>query len=297
MPSCDFASVLADLRKRHGHTQKSLASAIGKSPQYIAALEVSGERKPSLDALRDMVQALGVDPKDPRRVDNVAVLRLLLAAVDWDLPFHIPEVLNPEDFARALSVSSEVWVVTDVLPEAHSLLFAEFTAKHMMECGTRYVFLVPFSIQEWHVNSAIENLKTLGVSDEQLQKQLAIFRVSSCAVPARVTIINPRGANPQGFYHIAPANASRREIRRMPSDLLTPTIRTYDDLCSLFHNATSVEAKRVKEAIGNQELGYIKLVYPAPIPEGAAEETQESVVRLRISRFPGALFPEPAGAA
>ena len=61
--SCHFSYVLKRFRREAGLTQVQLSERAGVSPSFIGRLE-SGRKKPSLDMLCQLAEALGIRASD-----------------------------------------------------------------------------------------------------------------------------------------------------------------------------------------------------------------------------------------
>jgi len=55
-----LTTILRQLRKAKGVSQRELAAQIGKTGAYIAQLETGVRKNPSLDVLKKLAKALGV---------------------------------------------------------------------------------------------------------------------------------------------------------------------------------------------------------------------------------------------
>jgi transcriptional regulator with XRE-family HTH domain len=258
-----FPRVLRDLRKERGLTQKALAERVAKSVPYIAALEMDqGERIPSLGLLKDLVIALGSEHgQGGEHLNYHAVASLVFAALD--LEFDLPvENSDAQAYENAMRTASDVWVISDSVTEAAPLDYPKFIAESVRERNTRFIFIVPFSVSAGQVRNTIETLKSSGVPEELLRTRIAVFHASLCAFPARLWITDPLGNEPQGFYTIGPIGNPHQEIRRVPAGPLLSIIRTYSELCSLFH-LSHTSRQGDEKPVGTPELGHIRLAYPA----------------------------------
>ena len=63
LDTAGFAARLSGLREKRGFTQEQLAERAGLSAHYVGNLE-QGARKPSLNALFQLCEALGTTPND-----------------------------------------------------------------------------------------------------------------------------------------------------------------------------------------------------------------------------------------
>jgi transcriptional regulator with XRE-family HTH domain len=254
----NFPRVLKELRKQRGLTQKALADRIGKSPPYIAALEMEeGGRGPSVAMLRNLATALASD-EGRQGLDCRAVASLLFAALDLECVFP-PENQDAEALSKAMDAATEVWIISELLTEATT---AKATARNITSPDKRFVFLVPFLLPKRVLDVALENLRQMGLTEEQLRARISIFQVSACALPARIWITDPLSGRPQGFYSIGSFENPDQEIRRMPASSLTYMINTYSNLCSMFHADRRTWTDGDVEPTGCPEFGYIQLHFP-----------------------------------
>jgi transcriptional regulator with XRE-family HTH domain len=254
-----FPRVLKSLRKKRGLTQEALAKRVGKSSSYIAALEMEEcDRAPSIGMLRDLILALaGEDAATGKTLDCEAVSLLVFAALNLDGTLTA-ESDDTDSFEAAFKAASTVWVVSD---RPHEVMSKCIKPENLRDTDKKFVFLVPFSLPDKLLEIAMSQLDHCGVEKEELFRRVSIFRVSSCAVSARVWITDPFELRPQGFYSIG-----RDAVRRMPGGVLNDAIRTYSNLCSLFH-----ASREDTKLVGCPEIGYIQLKYPLEHPSSSLE--------------------------
>lgn len=258
-----FSRVLREIRKERGLTQKSLADAIGKTPAYIAALEmeVSDRNGPSLSTLGELARVLGASGNG-ESLDPDAVARLVFAALDIEV--DLPEaVLIRSAFTKALSSAPEVWIATEMMTEAYSLECAEETAKRVLS-EVRHVFILPFSTAEGHIADALDEIRAAGVGEEELEARVAIYRSTDVGHAVRWWICDPTGGRPQGFYDLSSPVQSQQDIRRMANHHVARMVTAYSALCHRHRAAVAkfAEGERVGPVV-QQNLGAIELVYPS----------------------------------
>lgn len=63
-----FDQILRQLRESRGLSRRELAVTIGRSPQFIGALEADLSKKPSVETLRSLVIALSLMPAERYRL-------------------------------------------------------------------------------------------------------------------------------------------------------------------------------------------------------------------------------------
>jgi transcriptional regulator with XRE-family HTH domain len=59
LASCDFATLLEEIRREHGWTQKQLASAVGYSQSWVSNV-LRGRQALTVDQVREISRKLGV---------------------------------------------------------------------------------------------------------------------------------------------------------------------------------------------------------------------------------------------
>src|SRR5260370_41220687 len=59
LASCDFATLLEEIRRAHGWTQKQLASAVGYSQSWVSNV-LRGQQALTVDQVREISRKLGV---------------------------------------------------------------------------------------------------------------------------------------------------------------------------------------------------------------------------------------------
>jgi len=245
-----FPRFLSEFRQQRGLTQKALGEAIDHSGPFVAALEmVKDGRKPSFGTLRKLVIALAKEPTGG--INRRMALSLILSALELDEDIPIPSVVGVDRaYYQALARASEVWVISDALPEPASWVAKVMAERSRMSEKIRYYFLIPFSTPRWQWRAALDDLRECGISDD-----IVVFGVSNCAFPVRVHIVDPRGQRARGFYLIGPPDPMHQEMCQMPAELLIQTIRAYTCLCTM-HKKNSWEIE------GEPELGFIQLLHP-----------------------------------
>lgn len=270
-----FSTILKKRRESLGLSRRELANKIKKSQSYILALEdPNSERKPSLETLRRIVfflscnkeqfQSLSVDNINPvnwRKIDSKVPFRLILSAIGIE-----PEVLSGLPFSRKdgelkeqtkLEEGAEVWVVSDLLYEAMSKEYAEYTANNIKKRGIKYIYFLPTYVHESHWKRAIEYIKA-GISEsaEMVHESVRLYYVARCAFGCRLRISNPRGQSPTASYSLSSGPAREYLHYPVPSELITTMVRTFDELIHI------EEQKSDSDWAYSVELGAIRLIFP-----------------------------------
>lgn len=252
-PNGSFPKILEDLRRKRGLSGKEVGKALGKSHQYISALESGGPRGrvPSVSTLRDLVLTLcrmpGADAKQV--LDMEAAVPLIFSALDLD--WTGCRIGASSVFEEAVNHAEEIWMISDLAEVVVNQALA------FLKSGKSVTFVVPFLTPVPILNLVLEHLED-EVRKEELRKQLRVY-LSNGAISARMWITDLCGSNPKGFYCIGDGIDRRPEFDLVPFECLVQVVSTYSNLVNL-HRRVGLSST---VTVGREDLGHIRLYYPA----------------------------------
>lgn len=274
--------VLRDNRKRLGLSRKDLATAIGRTASYIAALEdPNGSKTPSREVLLRLADALSCpDRKTALSLalpggfsadicDSEIRLEVILAALEASreelvgiVPWRARKELTQQSELRA---GANVWIITNFIAEARFEDAARQTADNIVNNGISYSYFVPFSTPSRLWQDAVNSIGSWIALRHQtlLRERIRVYRLADCAFGSRMRISLPPGAPPVARYSISAAPGTKDSgegppfFYPVPQDLadgIVQTLRTLIDRCD--------DSQDIGKACPN-ELGLLRQVFPA----------------------------------
>jgi len=262
-----FSRFLEFYRRERNLTQAELARKIGKTPQYISALErQKGAHVPSTKVLRSLANVLVLD-EETGYTDFQAASDLAFSALDM-MPLSMPTNFSQElEREKKAPEGSSIWVITDFLLEAQERRFARSVLSNIIERGMKYSYFIPFGgsvgprLQWERAYRWMEN-EAKGLEDglTKLNQQISAFELPDCAFISRLRIINPYGPYPEGHYDFGGVSKNNYVFLPISTDLLFNTISTFSELLITLEDEG--EQSDGKKIVGHKETGFIRRLFP-----------------------------------
>ena len=265
-----FAKVLKQYRERAGLTRAELAGRIGKSPQFVGALEhIESPKTPSLETLKKLICVLAEPSQrdmEGRQVSNALLRRvaadLALAALDLGTVMKAePDAVTLDEEVEEQATVKEgarIWILSDRLAEALFDEIAEKTARTINQHKAHYVYFVPFRGWKSHWQVAIESLRT-HLDTSILHDHVTVYELSDCAFGCRLRITNPHSENRTARYSLGAGDQSDLLYYPAPMELIVKTVETLSEICLLEKHKHHQSADGT---VTDPQLGSIRRVFP-----------------------------------
>lgn len=261
-----FSRFLEFYRRERGLSQAGLAHRIGKTPQYISALELQkGAHVPSVRTLKSLINVLVLDEKTGY-TDFQAASDLAFSALDM-APLSMPTSFSQElEREKKEPKGSTIWVITDFLLEAQERQFARSVLSNIVEREMKYNYFISSSLgsrlqweraYKWMENEA----KNLENGLTKLNQQVSVFELPDCAFISRLRIINPHGPYPEGHYDLGGLSRNNYVFLPVPIELVVRTVDTLSELLITLEDEKGQQSEN-NPVVGHEELGFIRRLFP-----------------------------------
>lgn len=262
-----FAIHLRNYRDRLRLTRNDLALQVGKSYQYIAALEqAASDKVPSLDTLAALIRVLArpitgsADATLSARESRAIAADLAFSALGlhFDHLFGIQPANITEELS-AQSHASSIWIVSDQLAESLSQRYAARTAEHVRQ-GVSYTFFLPFSGRQSQWERALKWIAA-HATESEMQEKIVVYQVSDVAFFARLRITNPHGDDRTAVYNLGPSTSGPEHALFYPApmELVVDVVRALSELLLLYQQQPADPGDGI---VTDARLGSIRRVFP-----------------------------------